>query len=94
MKSTFKVIFYLKKDKIKLNGKAPVFCRITINGSVTRFSLRTEIDPDLWNIDFARAIGKSKEAVELNKILESTSASLHAVYRKILERDNYVTAEK
>lgn len=94
MKSTFKVIFYLKKDKIKLNGKAPVFCRITIDGSATRFSLKTEIDSELWNIDFSRAIGKSKEAVELNKILESTSASLHVVYRKILEKDNYVTAEK
>lgn len=61
MKSTFKVIFYLKKDKIKLNGKAPVFCRITIDGSVTRFSLKTEIDPELWNIDFPEQLENQKK---------------------------------
>ena len=94
MKSTFKVIFYLKKDKIKLNGKAPVFCRITIDKAATRFSLKAEIDPNLWNIDFARANGKSKEAVEINRILDNTSASLHTIYRKILDKDNYVSAEK
>lgn len=94
MKSTFKVIFYLKKDKIKLNGKVPVFCRITIDKAATRFSLKAEIDPNLWNIDFARANGKSKEAVEINRILDNTSASLHTIYRKILDKDNYVSAEK
>ena len=29
MKSTFKVLFYLKKDKISKDGKVPVMGRIT-----------------------------------------------------------------
>ncbi|HCY33527.1 MAG TPA: integrase, partial [Bacteroides thetaiotaomicron] len=32
MKSTFKVLFYAKKQSVK-NGKAPIMGRITINGT-------------------------------------------------------------
>lgn len=94
MKSTFKILFYLKRDKIKKNGKVPIFCRITIDKAASRFNLKAEIDEKLWNVDFGRANGKSKEAVEVNQILDNTSASLHTIYRKILNKDNYVTAEK
>ena len=94
MKSTFKIIFYLKRDKIKKNGKVPIFCRITIDKAATRFNLKVEIDEKLWNVDFGRAIGKFKETVDINKILDNTSASLHTIYQKILNKDNYVTAEK
>lgn len=31
MKSTFKVLFYLKKDKVSQDGKVPVMDRITVN---------------------------------------------------------------
>lgn len=32
-KSTFSVLFYLKKDKMKKNGLVPIHARITINGN-------------------------------------------------------------
>ena len=38
MKSTFKVLFYVKKQSVK-NGKAPVMGRITINGTQAGFML-------------------------------------------------------
>jgi len=31
-KSTFKVLFYLKKNAPKKSGKVTVMCRITVNG--------------------------------------------------------------
>ena len=39
MKSTFKVLFYVKKQSVK-NGKAPVMGRITINGTQAGFSCK------------------------------------------------------
>ena len=32
MKSTFSVLFFVKKDKQKINGSYPIFVRITIDG--------------------------------------------------------------
>ena len=48
MKSTFKVLFYVKKQSVK-NGKAPVMGRITINGTQAGFSCKKEVSriPDL-----------------------------------------------
>ncbi|MFR5935985.1 MAG: Arm DNA-binding domain-containing protein [Alistipes shahii] len=49
MKSTFKVLFYLKKDKISKDGKVPVMGRITVNGTQAGFSCKLNIDPALWD---------------------------------------------
>ena len=49
MKSTFKVLFYLKKDKISKDGKVPVMGRITVNGTHAGFSCKLHIDPALWD---------------------------------------------
>lgn len=38
MRSTFKVLFYLKRNAPKKNGLVPVMCRITVNGKIAQFS--------------------------------------------------------
>ena len=40
MRSTFKVLFYLKKNAPKKNGSVPVMCRITIDGTIAQFSCK------------------------------------------------------
>lgn len=42
-KSTFSVLFYLKKDKMKKNGLVPIHARITINGKQTQFNTKLEV---------------------------------------------------
>ncbi|KAA6337437.1 hypothetical protein EZS27_014489 [termite gut metagenome] len=43
MKSTFKVLFFLKRDKQKTNGTIPLFCRITVDQKEARFGMKTDI---------------------------------------------------
>ena len=43
MCSTFKVLFYLKKNAPKKNGSVPVMCRITIDGTIAQFSCKCDI---------------------------------------------------
>lgn len=94
MKSSCKILFYLRRERINKEGKAPIFCRITISGEAIRFNLTISCRPEIWNSDFARANGKGQEATEINQALENYHASILKTYRQILERDNYVTAEK
>ena len=70
MRSTFKVLFYLKKNAPKKNGSVPVMCRITIDGTIAQFSCKCDIHPDLWDIKSNRASGKSAVALETNRFLE------------------------
>ncbi|QQM28513.1 site-specific integrase [Elizabethkingia sp. M8] len=94
MRSTFKVLFFLKRDKQKKNGSVPVYCRITIDGKEARFGMKKNIDPKLWNTKEGKATGKSAESSEINALLEKTKAGIHKIYREVQERENAVSAEK
>jgi len=43
MRSTFKILFYLKRDKQKSNGMIPLYCRITVDGQEARFGMKCDI---------------------------------------------------
>lgn len=93
-RSTFKILFYIKKNVIKSNGKAPVMARVTLNGEIAQFSLKCEVSPSEWNPGTGRAIGKSASAQNLNGLLDNFRASLTQHYREISDREATVTAEK
>ncbi|MFQ9315247.1 site-specific integrase [Dysgonomonas mossii] len=93
-KSTFKIIFYLRKDKMKKNSFTPIFCRVTISGESVSFNIHTDIHVDMWDANASQASGKTREAMNVNRILDSCKTSLHNMYRDIFERDNFVSAEK
>ena len=92
-RSTFKVLFYLKRRSEK-NGKAPVMGRITINGTVSQFSCKLSVSPKLWDTGGNRAAGKSVEARRINEKLENIKTNIGKQYQRISDRDSYVTAEK
>ena len=57
MKSTFSVIFYLKRQVVKKDG------------SQTQFSCKLTVDPKLWDTKGGRVTGKSTAALEANRLL-------------------------
>lgn len=40
MRSTFKVLFYVKKGSAKPNGNLPLMCRLTVDGEIKQFSCK------------------------------------------------------
>lgn len=93
-RSTFKVLFYLKKNNLKPDGKAPVMGRITVNGSIAQFSCKLNIKPSLWDTKANKASGKSLEAQKINQKLDNIKAQIGKQYQNICDRDNFVSAEK
>ena len=68
MKSTFSVIYYLKRQVVKKDGTVPVMGRITVDGSQTQFSCKLTVDPKLWDtkggrVTAAPAVQKAREHV-------------------------------
>lgn len=94
MKSTFKVLFYLKRNKETKSGEVMIMTRITIDGNVCQFSTKQKINPKNWSVKLGKASGRSAEMVEINNLLDEIKASLYKVYHEMLRVDNYVTAEK
>lgn len=49
MRSTFKVLFYVKKGSAKPNGNLPLMCRLTVDGEIKQFSCKMDVPPRLWD---------------------------------------------
>ena len=52
-RSTFRVLFYLKRTAPKKNGLIPVMCRITVNGKISQFSCKLDVDEKMYVIRIA-----------------------------------------
>lgn len=94
MRSTFKVLFYLKRNAPKKDGRVPVMCRITVDGSIAQFSCKIDVDVELWDTKSGRAIGKSATAKEINRFIDKIRVGINNSYQEITDRDSYVSAEK
>ena len=74
-RSTFKVLFYLKRRNEK-NGKVPVMGRITVNGTISQFSCKLNVRPALWDTEANKASGKSVEAQRINRTVDKIRVDL------------------
>ena len=94
MRSTFKVLFYLERNKDKKQSAVPVMGRITVNGSIAQFSAKLNVPESLWEVSGGRAKGKSVEADRINRHLDNIRTQISKYYQAICDRESFVTAEK
>lgn len=93
-RSTFKLLFYLKKNEPKKNGNVPVMGRITIDGSPKSFSTKLDINPNNWDLKHGRVLGKSTLALAVNLKLDNIRARINKIYDDMLKDEGFATAQK
>src|SRR5574344_1117394 len=93
-KSTFNILFYVKRNAVKANGKMPIMGRITVNGEAIQFGAKTEVNPKIWDTKSGKAVGKTQEVIDVNGILESIKATMTKIYRDLQEQETSVTPER
>jgi integrase len=93
MRSTFSILFYINRQKIKKNGKCPILGRITVDGKVVQYSTKEEIEPEFWNPKEGCCSGKGNECKRINIRLDELRKEAETHYQKDIERSGYVTAE-
>jgi site-specific recombinase XerD len=94
MKSTFRILFYVRRNYVNRKGETGIMVRITLDGEITQFSSKLKVNPDNWDTKSGKVIGNTMEARQLNTILENIKASIIRHYREIEWQDTHVTAEK
>ena len=88
MRSTFKILFYINRQKIKADDKTAILCRITIDGKSTAITTGEQSKSSEWNSRQGmttdkktnQRIGKFKDLVE-------------KTYQEILINDGVVNVE-
>ena len=45
-KSTFKILFYLRRNQVNKDGTVCIMVRVSLNGEIVQFSSKLNIDPN------------------------------------------------
>ena len=80
-RTTFGLLFYIRRDKTNKKGEAPVFMRLTINGERADASIKRFIEPHAWNSDKGKANEKCRGGKDLNLYLDAISANILQIQR-------------
>ena len=88
MRSTFKILFYINRQKTKTDGKTAILCRITIDGKSAAITTGEECLPAEWNTKQGHTTDKrkNKKLTEFRELVEKT-------YRDLLVSDGVVSVE-
>ena len=88
MRSTFKILFYINRQKTKTDGNTAILCRITIDGKSTAITTGEECNPSGWNSKQGLTTDRktNQRISEFRELIEKT-------YRDILTREGVVSVE-
>ena len=81
-KSTFSILFYIKRKKLLKNGDAPVYMRVTVDGRFLEASLKRGVNPKVWNEKKQRSNGRDRLSLELNDYLDDTLSKLLKIHQR------------
>lgn len=93
MKSTYRILFLIRKKDVNKDGLANIMVRISISGEKAEFSSKEFVKPEMWS-PLGKVIGRTKEAQKVNDALDKIKIALDHHYKAILEKDGYVTPDK
>ena len=80
-RTTFSLLFYIRRDKLNKRSEAPVFMRLTINGERADASIKRFIEPHAWNSEKGKANEKCRGGKDLNLYLDAISANILQIQR-------------
>lgn len=72
-RTTFCLLFYIRRTKLNRNGEAPIMMRITVNGVRVDASVKKTILPEFWSAAKERFWKRSVKPF-LRKVLQSASS--------------------
>lgn len=82
-RTTFCLLFYIRRTKLNRNGEAPIMMRITVNGVRVDASVKKTILPEFWSVAKGKALEKKREYKELNLYLDSIRLRIMKIQREL-----------
>ena len=91
-RSTFAVLFYINRTKVRKDGLCQLLCKISIDGEAAQIGTKVSLDPKLWDPSAGRANGRSRNALEINRAIDRLTADIQAHYNHIRTELGFVSA--
>ena len=91
--TTFSVLFFTRK--LNRNTKdLSIYARITVNGKCSELSLKRKTPVNEWDNSKGRLKGTTPRVRKLNSYLDQVYSQLLDTHKKLLDKDNLITAAR
>jgi site-specific recombinase XerD len=92
-RSTFAILFYINRTKIRKDGMCQLLCNISIDAESQQVGTKVSVNPTLWDSTQGRATGRSQNALQVNKSIDQLTERIKKHHKEIKESLGFVTAE-
>ena len=92
MYHTFSILFFLQKNKATLDGKAPIYARITVNGKRAQISIQRKVLLEKWDSTTGKLKGTSVETRTINSYIDSIRHKLQKLQERFIDEGKTITA--
>lgn len=92
-RSTFAVLFYINRTKIRKDGTCQLLCRLSIDAESEQIGTKISVKPSVWDAENGKATGRSYNALEVNRGIERLREKITGHYTRIRASLGFVTAE-
>lgn len=92
-KSSFNVLFFIKRTKPLKDGSFPIYVRVTVDLKRVEFASKINVKGDLWDSLHSCAKGATKEAKMINVQLDNIKSDLICHKNEIEKYDEMLTAD-
>lgn len=92
-RSTFAILFYINRTKIRKDGMCQLLCNISIDAESEQVGTKVSVDPSLWDSTQGRAAGRSRNALQVNQAIDLLTERIKKHHKEIKDSLGFVTAE-
>lgn len=93
-RSTFAILFYINRTKIRKDGTCQLLCKISIDAKWEQIGTKVSVNPAVWNPEKGRADGRSENAITVNRAIDDLTKEIKEHYRRIKNSLGFITAEQ
>jgi integrase len=79
------VVFFCKKTKTNRKGKAPIYARVSTNGSNCEIHFNCHIEPEKWNQKAERVNARDALSLKLNEVIQTTRTKIIDIWEQLLK---------
>lgn len=90
---SYRILFFVKKNKINANREAPISFRITVDKQFCKLYIRRSAPAENWDQIKDRLKTKEKVSTEINMYIDTVRAKLQNIHRQ-LDADNLEISAK
>ncbi len=82
-RQTFALFFFIRRTLANSKGEAPIFLRISVNGTHCEMRIRRNVKIDTWSTERGESRGRDKLSKETNAYIDTVRAKMLQIHRKL-----------